>query len=197
MFTFFLISIALALTPGPDNIYLLNTAMQKSKTYAATFMFGLCSGLVIHTALTIIGISSIIAADKNLFTVLQIFGACYLLYLGVTMLRKTSSTKEKNLEYKVNGSIYIRGVIMNLSNPKVLLFFLSFFPQFIDPSHDHRIWQSIYFGAVFILATLIAFSSIIFLAHLLSNALNSNRFRVLLNRSTAAIFIVLAISILL
>ncbi|MGM0623054.1 MAG: LysE family translocator [Campylobacterota bacterium] len=191
MFSFFLIALLLALTPGPDNLYLLHLSIQKGKKSGIIFTLGLCSGLVVHTALAVLGISAFVLAQEMLFTLLQFAGSLYLLYLAFDILRSaTPPNADKNMHLP-KQHVYTKGVIMNLSNPKILVFFLAFLPGFIDTSKNVTL-QTIALGVVFIAATMLIFFTIAFLAHRMRRLLQAPLFFKLMHYLSAAIFVILA-----
>ncbi len=192
MISFFFIALLLALSPGPDNMYIITQSMQRGKAAGFVLTAGLCSGLVIHTLGAAFGISALFLASPGALLALKVFGASYLLYLAYLL----AGAKPRNMSQKTSlrplGKLYLQGVVMNLSNPKVLLFFLAFLPQFIDPAQS-VILQGITYGLLFIAATAVVFASLAYFADFMAAFLRSKRFFKILNLSTAAIFVTLAV----
>ena len=149
---FFISSLALTLMPGPDILFVINQSLEDKKS-GFLVSFGLCSGLVVHTLLLTIGLSAIIEQNDNIIMFFKYFGSFYLFYLASQEFKKDSLTIEKQKE-----NFYLRGVYMNLINPKVLIFFLAYFPNFLFSDTISMSYQFIILGAIFILQALIVFS---------------------------------------
>lgn len=154
-------AVLLTLMPGPDNLFVLGQSIAKGK-YAGIFTsFGLCTGLVVHITAASAGISAIVYQSAVIFSVVKYAGAAYLLYLAYKSFRDRGSPiaiqTENSLNYK---GLYRRGVIMNLLNPKVSLFFLAFLPQFVDVAAGHAGLQMITLGSIFLVESLILFTLI-------------------------------------
>ncbi len=158
--SFIFTSFILALTPGPDVLLVLAIAAKEGFPKALQLTLGLATGVIFHTALILLGFSALIIASPLAMNLIAIFGAGYLLYLAwLTWLHRSDSLEQSETP-KIQGSYYLRGVIMNISNPKVLLFFLAFFPQFANLDHAGYAQRLILLGAAFIGVTLVVFSSI-------------------------------------
>lgn len=149
---FFISSLALTLMPGPDILFVINQSLEDKKS-GFLVSFGLCSGLVVHTLLLTIGLSAIIEQNDNIIMFFKYFGSFYLFYLASQEFKKDSLTIEKQKE-----NFYLRGVYMNLINPKVLIFFLAYFPNFLFSDNISISYQFIILGSIFILQALIVFS---------------------------------------
>ena len=218
MLEFFIAALVIGIAPGPDNLF----ALAQSATYGARLGFciilGLCTGIAIHTCLLVAGVSALIAASPTAFFVIQCLGAAYLLYLAyksfgvkagvvhVDSCHPERSVTESKDPVKssdaISGvpsarSLYMRGIIMNLTNPKVILFVLSLIPPAvrldrpIPPS-----LQTAIFGAEFIVATMIVFGSIALLAGTVKKyLLNSPKANRNLNWFSGCVFILLAIAL--
>ena len=149
---FFISSLALTLMPGPDILFVINQSLEDKKS-GLLVAFGLCSGLVVHTLLLTIGLSAIIEQNDNIIMFFKYFGSVYLFYLASQEFKKDSLTIEKQKE-----NFYLRGVYMNFINPKVLIFFLAYFPNFLFSDTISISYQFIILGGIFILQALIVFS---------------------------------------
>lgn len=195
---FFSVSFVLALSPGPDNIFVfLQSAMHGSRS-GLIVVSGLCSGLLVHILLVAFGVAALIAASPVLFTLLTYFGALYLLYLAfLSVTQKQSGLNKDSVKPLRTLQLYRRGILMNLSNPKVILFFLAYFPQFIDTSGGNIAMQSILLGAVFIGATLLVFGSVALLSGTFAQMLFvSQKAQKLLHTAAAAVFTLMALHLL-
>ncbi len=197
LLVFFTTSVILALSPGPDNLFVLAQSAQNGRTAGLFVTLGLATGLVAHTVAVAFGLAAIVHASAIAFTVLKFIGAAYLLYLAWQALRAAASTGEQNpVKALSRGNLYRRGIVMNLTNPKVSLFFMAFLPQFADPSHGSMTVQFVLLGAVFITATLLVFSAVSFLAGGFGDKFrNSALAQKAVNRIAAAVFIALAIKL--
>ncbi|WP_010676749.1 LysE family translocator [Bacillus timonensis] len=154
-------AIVLTLMPGPDNLFTLAQSIAKGKNAGIFTTLGLCTGLLVHIAAATIGISAVIYKSAFAFTIVKYAGAAYLLFLAFKSFKEKASTfnlnNEDSLDYK---SLYKKGVIMNLLNPKVSLFFLAFFPQFINYENGSVSIQMLVLGILFLVQTFVIFSFI-------------------------------------
>lgn len=193
---FFLASIILALTPGPDNIFVLTQSIIKGYTAGLIITLGLCSGLVVHTLIVAVGIAAIIKSSSIAFMTLKIVGAGYLLYLAYGMFTtKTQKITNKNVHLN-SWQLYKTGVIMNVTNSKVSIFFLAFLPQFINTELESINSQIVILGLVFVIAALLVFSSVAILAKLVNNLLvKAGNSQQTLNKTAGLVCILLAVNL--
>jgi threonine/homoserine/homoserine lactone efflux protein len=194
---FFTTSILLALSPGPDNLFVMTQAAQQGRTAGLLVTLGLCTGLLFHTAAVTFGLAALFMASALAFTVLKFAGAAYLLYLAWQAFRVgTDSGPATVADHLKPGVLYRRGIIMNITNPKVSIFFLAFLPQFVEPAKGQLSVQFLTLGAVFIIATLIIFGAISLLAGVFGEHFRRSAFaHKLLNRAAGGIFAALAIKL--
>ena len=193
---FVIASVVLSLVPGPDNIFVMTHSALKGWRIGFYTTLGLCTGLIGHTVLVSIGVSVIFQTSAVAFNGLKIIGACYLLYLAWLSVQN----KELNLggddNDSTNRSYYLTGVIMNLTNPKVALFFLVFLPQFINTGNDKVTLQIFSLGLLFIVSALCVFTSIAYLASLLEDILKKSKtVNKNLNILAALIYVALAFNL--
>src|SRR5690606_21900573 len=162
--SFFGIAVLLALAPGPDNLFVLVQAALWGRSSGMFVVLGLCTGLIGHTVAVAVGLAAVFATSHAAFTALKLAGAAYLLYLAWGAFRAQPATGESSRPVARQSAValYRRGIVMNLTNPKVALFFLAFLPQFTSPARGSVALQTISLGALFMLATLIVFSCIAF-----------------------------------
>ena len=189
-------SVVLSLVPGPDNIFVMSHSALKGWRIGFYITLGLCTGLIGHTVLVAIGVSVIFQTSAIAFNGLKIIGAFYLLYLAWLSVQN----KELNLggtdKDSTNRSYYFTGVVMNLTNPKVALFFLVFLPQFVNSSNDNVSIQIFLLGLLFILSALCVFTSIAYLASFLEDILKKSKtVNKNLNILAALIYFALAINL--
>ena len=195
--TFFMAAVLLGLAPGPDNIFVLTQSALRGKVAGLLVTLGLCTGLVVHTSAVAFGVAVIFQASAMAFTALKLFGAGYLLYLAWRAFRASSEAitagKHSELSY---ATLYRRGIIMNVTNPKVSIFFLAFLPQFADPGRGPLSIQMLLLGGVFIVSTIIVFGGIALLAGAIGLWLNrSPRTQVIMNRVAGTVFLGLAVKL--
>ena len=226
MLEFFIAALVIGIAPGPDNLFVLAQSATYGARLGFCIILGLCTGIAIHTCLLVAGVSALIAASPTAFFVIQCLGAAYLLYLayksfgvraGVVVssefgIRNSESCHpERNaVESKdpvtssssVSGvpsarSLYMRGIIMNLTNPKVILFVLSLIPPAVRLDRPiHPSLQMAIFGGEFILATMIVFGSIALLAGTVKKfLLTSPKANRNLNWFSGAVFVFLAVAL--
>ncbi len=191
---FFGIALLLSLSPGPDNVFVLMQSATHGRKAGLLVTLGLCTGLLGHTAAVALGLAAILAASATAFTVLKLAGAAYLVYLAWGALRAPVGPLASGSVVALKPwRMYGRGVLMNLSNPKVGIFFLAFLPQFVRPEAGPVALQVAALGGLFILAALGVFGALAWFAGLLGGWFqNSLRAQRALNWSAAAIFLGLA-----
>lgn len=168
---------ALAISPGPDNIFVLVQSLRFGKKYGFATVLGLMTGCLIHTALVAFGVSLLIVRHEVLFTVLKIFGACYLLYLAYKVYNSSAEIDLNSAEAspKTPFQLFQQGFVMNVLNPKVSLFFLALFPGFLFSDGLPKTYQFIILGGVFILVSLVVFSSIALLSGFLKKYIEGHK----------------------
>ena len=189
-------SIVLSFVPGPDNIFVMTQSALKGWRVGFFTTLGLCTGLVGHTLLVAVGVSVIFQTSTIAFNGLKILGACYLVYLGWLSLKNEELVLVESKEKSTNQSYYITGIIMNLTNPKVALFFLVFLPQFVNVSGGSVTIQILTLGLLFILSALCVFSSIAFLGSFLESFLKKSKsVRNNINKLAAFVYFAFAINL--
>lgn len=166
LISFALATSVLALSPGPDNIYVLVQSITNGKAHGMATVCGLITGCIVHTTLLAFGVSAIIKANEDLFLGIKILGALYLLYLAYKVY-KSDSQLDFNAEIAPKKSLkalFVQGFFMNVLNPKVTIFFLAFFPGFLFSDTMSTVWQFYILGGIFMLVSFIIFSTIALLA---------------------------------
>lgn len=189
-------SLVLAAAPGPDNLFVLTQSAVYGVRAGLIVVAGLCTGLVLQTLLAACGVAAVVAAVPALFWGIRIAGAAYLLYLAWMAWRHAVSSDEGPQGTSLTGfALWRRGVIMNITNPKVQIFFLAFFPQFVKPGTEGMalIIQMVIQGFTFIGATMLVFGGLAWGAGALADKMRSPRFQLWLNRTSAVIFLLLAV----
>jgi len=133
-------AIVLSITPGPDTFYILGRTISQGTKSGYASVLGISTGVLVHTIAAAIGLSTILATSALVFKIIKLIGAAYLIYLGITMIfasKHTDVLSKNNLPEISFWKIYSQGVLTNVLNPKVALFFLSFLPQFIDANQGN------------------------------------------------------------
>ena len=187
---FFISSLALTLMPGPDILFVINQSIEDKKS-GLLVAFGLCSGLVVHTLVLALGLSAIIEQNDNVIMFFKYFGSFYLFYLASQEFKKDSVISERKKE-----NFYLRGVYMNLINPKVLIFFLAYFPNFLFSETISISYQFIILGAIFIIQALIVFSIVSLTSNRLISILKVDSKNKKIAYLKSFIFVLIGLSIL-
>lgn len=196
LLSFVTASVVLALAPGPDNIFVLTQSAVYGWTAGVLVVLGLCTGLLVHTAAVVAGVAVIFQTSELAFMLLKLAGAGYLVYLAWQAFRAPAMPMTAGTAKRAGGALYRRGIIMNMTNPKVSIFFLAFLPQFVNASRDDISLQLIMLGAIFIVCTFMVFSGIALTAGALGSFFNrSSRAQVVLNRIAALVFMGLALKL--
>ena len=192
-------SVALALAPGPDNIFVLTQSALHGRKAGILVTLGLCTGLLVHTAAVSLGVAAIFQTSALAFNLLKIVGALYLLYLAVQAFRAGASQLDQEEQTKLAWQkLYTRGIIMNITNPKVAIFFLAFLPQFADPAIGSITVQMLMFGALFIVTTLLVFGAVAWFAGFFGEWLKrSEKAQIMMNRIAGTVFTGLALRLVL
>ena len=187
---FFISSLALTIMPGPDILFVINQSLEDKKS-GLLVSFGLCSGLIVHTLVLAFGLSAIIEQNDNVIMFFKYFGSVYLFYLAFQEFKKNRIISERQKE-----NFYLRGVYMNLINPKVLIFFLAYFPNFLFSDTISTSSQFIILGAIFILQALIVFSIVSLASNRLISLLNIDSRNKKIVYFKSFIFVLIGLSIL-
>lgn len=168
---------ALAISPGPDNIFVLVQSITNGKKYGIATVAGLMTGCLVHATLLAFGVSAIIKQHPSIFFIIKLFGALYMLYLAYQVFRSpdeleiTGGAGEK----KSLGALYKQGFIMNVLNPKVGIFFLAFFPGFLFSAHLNVVVQFYVLAFLFMIVSFIIFSGIAILSGAVSEVIKRNK----------------------
>ena len=167
----------LAISPGPDNIFVLMQSVVHGKKYGISTIAGLMSGCLVHTTLVAFGVSTIIKENNTIFLVIKLLGAIYLCYLsyGVFKSDATITMTTQNIQKKTPFQLFKMGFMMNVLNPKVTIFFLALFPGFLFSNEISTEVQFYVLGAVFILVSFVIFSTIALLGGSISERIKQNK----------------------
>lgn len=168
-------TIVLAISPGPDNIYVLTQSIANGRKAGLATTAGLISGCIVHTTLIAFGVSALIATSPKIFWVIKIFGAAYLLFLAFKIFKSDASIAfSEGAPKKSYTALFKQGVIMNILNPKVTIFFLAFFPAFIWEPEGNTVYQFYVLGILFMMLSFFIFGSFAWLAGSISSYLKKH-----------------------
>ncbi len=156
---FVTVSMMLTLAPGPDIIFVITQSISKGRKAGISTALGLCSGITVHTTAAALGISAILHQSAIAFQILKYAGACYLLFLAWKAIKEgETSLSTESVNKQSFWSLFKRGILMNILNPKVSLFFLAFLPQFVSTESGHVPVQMIILGLIFMLQAIVIFT---------------------------------------
>lgn len=177
LISFILAVSILAISPGPDNIFVLMQSVLHGKKYGLATIIGLMTGCIVHTIFVAVGISTIIKENNTIFLVIKILGAVYLLYLAYKVITGGSeiSMSTEKIDKKTPFQLFKIGFIMNVLNPKVTLFFLALFPGFLFSEILPISLQFYTLGALFILVSFVIFSLIAILGGTISEKIKTSK----------------------
>ena len=176
LISFCLASAALAISPGPDNIFVLVQSLTFGRKSGLAVVCGVISGCLVHTTLVAFGAAALIKTNDHVFTGLKVLGATYMLFLAYKVFRGPDNLelKSKNVKQRNFGGLFRTGFIMNVINPKVSIFFLAFFPGFMFSKELSPVWQFYVLGLLFMVVSFAIFASIAMLAGTISSYTKSH-----------------------
>ncbi|WP_436860224.1 LysE family translocator [Staphylococcus caeli] len=194
---FLITAIIICVTPGIDTMFILSRSISQGRNAGVYSVLGISAGCLVHTLLAAIGLSALLQTSVLLFTIVKIIGAIYLVFLGIQMLLSKSSRLDIVKVDKVsNRKLFMQGMITNVTNPKVALFYISFVPQFISSDNHFGPVPFLILGVIFTLVGAIwDLITVIFSSALTSKLRNNKLVEPILNKITGIIFIFLGISL--
>ncbi len=163
-FTLFIVAVMLlSVTPGPDTAYIVGRSVAQGRGAGVVSALGIALGCIVHTLACAFGLTALLAASVTAFTVVKFAGAIYLIYLGVRLIfakpaaaktsHKPSEATRVRAAPKSLQQIFTQGFVTNVLNPKVVLFFVSFIPQFVAVDSEHKTLAFLALGFVFVLVS--------------------------------------------
>lgn len=190
--------IILNLTPGSDTIYILSRSIGQGRRAGIYSVLGISSGIAVHTLLAALGLSAILAASAYAFLAVKMLGALYLGYLGLTtLLSKENALISLSDTLMTPKEIYLQGLLTNVLNPKVALFFLSFLPQFITPTNSYGLLPFIFLGMTFLITgTIWCFLLVLFSSKATGFLRENNTAAYVTNKACGVIYLGLGIKLL-
>lgn len=197
-FQLFLITVLIiCITPGIDMMFILNRSISQGRDAGIYSALGVSVGAVVHTVLSGLGLSVILQTSVVLFTIIKIVGAVYLIYLGIQMfISKQSSISIKKTVYQSRRKLFVQGVITNVTNTKVALFFISFIPQFISVDNQYGPIPFLILGSIFaVMGAITSFIIAIFSSSLTTKLRENIVAEKIINKISGAVFVILGISL--
>ncbi len=196
---FLIAALVITASPGPDNLMVLGVGISKGRRQGIAFGLGCALGCLSHTFLAAVGVSALIASSPVAFKVLKACGGLYLLWLGFNALRSKAGVKAGAVKGEEQSSmrLFFSGVLANAINPKVVLFFLSFLPQFVVPGNGHVAWQVAALGITFTAQAAVLFGLLGYFSGVIGQWLNARpRAGVILDRLAGGVFVALGLRLL-
>jgi len=198
-FGFLLAASVITVAPGPDNMMVLSIGMAKGRLPGIAFGLGCALGCLSHTLLAVLGVSALIAASPEAFTVLKVCGGLYLVWLGFNALRSAggASVGKASDDRQSPRKLFLKGIVANAINPKVILFFLSFLPQFIVPGHGSVAAQMAWLGIIFTVQAGVIFGLLGYFSGTVGQWINTSpRLGTAMDRLTGVIFVGLGLRLI-
>lgn len=186
----------LNVTPGQDTLYIVGRSLSRGRRAGILSVLGISSGAVLHTLAAAFGLSAILATSAQAFMAIKLVGAAYLVYLGIRLLvdRTNVAATVPTLAADSDWAVYRAGLLTNLLNPKMALFFLAFLPQFVAPTTDTRVLAFLFLGAVFIFSGTLWCFGLVWAASTIGQRLaRSPSSGLFLKRATGALFVGLGV----
>lgn len=198
-FGFLLAASVITVAPGPDNMMVLSIGMAKGRLPGIAFGLGCALGCLSHTLLAVLGVSALIAASPEAFKALKVCGGLYLVWLGVNALRSAggASVGKASNDRQSPRKLFLKGIVANAINPKVILFFLSFLPQFVVPGHGSVAAQMAWLGIIFTLQAGVIFGLLGYFSGTVGQWINTSpRLGTAMDRLTGVIFVGLGLRLI-
>ena len=193
LWLFVVSGLLLNITPGQDTLYIVGRTLAQGRRAGLLSVFGISSGSVIHTVAAAFGLSAILATSATAFTVVKLAGAGYLVYLGMKLLLERPAPAVGPALAAVTASdwsVYRAGLLTNVLNPKVALFFMAFLPQFVAPDAGARLLPFLFLGAVFVFNGTLWCLVLVWTAAAMSRRLQrSTSWGLALKRASGALFV--------
>jgi threonine/homoserine/homoserine lactone efflux protein len=186
----------LAVTPGQDTLYIVGRSVSQGRRAGLLSVLGIVTGCAIHAVAAAFGLSAVLATSTHAFVAVKMAGAAYLCYRGAQMLleRREHAGSLHEFAHESSGAIFRAGLVTNVLNPKVALFFIAFLPQFVSPTADSRIIALLFLGAVFIFNGALWCLVLVWCASAVSRRLRTRHVSGLwLKRATGALFVGLGV----
>ncbi|SES15239.1 Threonine/homoserine/homoserine lactone efflux protein [Lentzea xinjiangensis] len=182
---------ALFAIPGPSVMYIITRSVSQGRAAGLVSVLGMHTGTIPYVLASAFGLSALLTASSTAFTVIQYLGAGYLIWLGVGKLRSLRAGAELELEKVPLRRVYGQAVVVSVLNPKTLIFFTAFLPQFVDPARGAVLFQVLFFCAGFLVLGVLSDGTYALLASALSAKLRRPANRRKLDTSSGIVYLVL------
>jgi len=189
----------ITVSPGPDNLMVLSMGMSRGRKQGVVFGLGCALGCLSHTVLAALGVGALIAASPAAFTTLKVAGGLYLIWMGIGALRSKGGARvgQADLPQESLGRLFAKGLFANAINPKVVLFFLSFLPQFVVAGRGDASWQTAQLGLLFTLQACVLFGALGYFSGAVGKWINRHpRAGLWLDRGAGAVFVGLGLRLI-
>ncbi|MEG2033090.1 MAG: LysE family translocator [Janthinobacterium sp.] len=201
LLAFLAAAVLITASPGPDNLMVLGVGMSRGRRQGMVFGLGCALGCLTHTLLASIGVSALLAASPTAFSMLKVAGGLYLVWLGIGALRSRGGARVDGATALADESLarlFAKGLLANSINPKVVLFFLSFLPQFVVAGQGSASWQTAQLGLVFTAQACVLFGLLGYFSGAVGKWVNRHpRAGLWLDRVAGTIFIGLGLRLIL
>lgn len=201
-FTLFVITTTIfTITPGMDTIFVLNKSIAQGRRQALYASLGIMTGVLVHTLLATFGLSAVVARSAIVFSAIKYMGAAYLVFLGIKALWSSQNPLdvEHNIDFQLNKGVwqhFREGLFTNILNPKVALYFLSFFPQFIKKEAMESLTPYFVLGSFVIMIGVLWFVLLVYFASIFSEKFKENpKISVWVSKASGLIFILMGIKV--
>ncbi|WP_069840353.1 LysE family translocator [Bacillus sp. F56] len=193
LFLFVLSSFVFIAAPGIDAVFVLSRSISNGRASGFAASAGIASGAFVHTILATVGLSIILAKSVVLFTAIKIVGGLYLIYIGMkALLKKSDGITLKDTANETLKKHYTQGVITNIANPKNILFYLSFLPQFASTSGSTVSLSFLILGSIFAVIALLWYILVTYFSTMATKTIKDNKkFNHILNKVSGTVFIAL------
>lgn len=196
---FLSVSFALNIAPGPDLLYILTKTIANGKKAGIASALGVCTGALFHVFLAAFGLSAIIASSAIAFTLVKVIGACYLIFLAYQSFRSSGTSLDisnATQSQETPFSAFRQGILIDILNPKVAIFFMAFLPQFIRKDHGSVPFQLLYLGLIIVvIAIIVEVIYVLVASKLIEKVRGSKKITMWIDRSIGTVFLGLGIKL--
>lgn len=196
---FLISSVLYSLTPGIDFLLVLNRSLFYGRNAGLITSIGINTGLIFHTALAALGVSALISSSEIAFPIIKYAGACYLVIFGLlTVIHSRKKIQGHTAKWSAHSARYyfLSGLMTNLFNPKIILFFVAYFPQFVSRNAMGSAAPYMLLGVSYTIVSLICLALLcIFSSAFATRVLHSPRFTIIMHRTTGVLFILMGMSV--
>lgn len=198
--TFFVSGILLNITPGQDTIYIVGRSVAQGKKAGILSVLGISTSAICHNLIAALGLAALLKVSPTAFNIIKYLGVVYLVYLGIKTILTNSNLFQDNTINKDKFSdfkIYSQGFLTNFLNPKVVLFFLAFLPQFVNPINNYGAFSFLFLGFTFIITgTIWCLILAVFSSYIFGFLRKGKKTSFILNKACGVLFIGLATNVI-